>query len=129
MFQAMRCTHCTKCCQDTRMELCSADIARLVRRGYEDRSFYEIDQEGIPRLINVDGFCFFFDREKGRCREYASRPLGCVIYPVNLTEDGRAVIDDICPEWESISKEELAEKAARLRKLLRTIDAESALRR
>ncbi len=125
----MRCTHCTKCCQDTRMELCQADIARLVRRGHRQEDFCEIGDDGVPRLVNVDGFCFFFDREKGRCREYPSRPLGCAIYPVNLTEDGKAVLDEICPESESISREELAEKAARLRKLLRTIDAEAALRR
>ncbi|NLX48197.1 MAG: YkgJ family cysteine cluster protein [Euryarchaeota archaeon] len=129
MLSAMRCTHCTKCCQDTRMELSAADIARLVRRGYVDGSFYRVDHDGIPRLVNVDGYCFFFDLGKGRCREYASRPLGCVIYPINLTEDGEAVIDDVCPEGESISHEELVEKAARLRKLLRTIDAEAAVRR
>lgn len=124
----MRCTHCTKCCQDTRMELCEADIARLVRRGHRREDFSEIGDDGIPRLVNVDGYCIFFDRENGRCREYRSRPLGCAIYPVNLTEDGEAVLDEVCPERESMSREELAEKASRLRRLLRTIDAEAAKR-
>jgi len=111
------------------MELCEADIARLVRRGHRREDFCDIGDDGIPRLVNVNGFCFFFDREKGRCLEYRSRPLGCVIYPVNLTEDGETVLDETCPESGSMSREELAEKAERLRKLLRTIDAEAALRR
>jgi len=111
------------------MELCKADIARLVRRGYRQEEFCEIGPDGIPRLVNVDGYCYFFDREIGRCREYASRPLGCALYPVNLTEDGEAVMDEICPEWRSITKEELAEKGVRLRKLLATIDTEAAGRR
>ncbi len=108
------------------MELCKADIARLVRRGHPDGSFYTIGEDGIPRLRNEQGFCVLFDREKKRCSEYAARPLGCTIYPVNLTEDGEAVVDELCPEGNSISKQELAEKASRLRRLLRTIDSEAA---
>lgn len=125
----MRCTHCTKCCQDTRMELCEADISRLVRRGHADGSFYETGKDGIPRLINEQGFCVLFDREKRRCKEYASRPLGCTIYPVNLTEDGETVIDDLCPEGDSLSDQEIAEKGRRLKRLLDTIDAEAKRRR
>ncbi|MCG7845374.1 MAG: YkgJ family cysteine cluster protein [Methanomassiliicoccales archaeon] len=125
----MRCTHCTKCCQDTRMELCQADIARLERRGHRAQDFMVVGEDGIPRLRNEDGFCHFFDRGRKRCREYASRPLGCVIYPVNLTEDGEVVVDELCPEWRSLSSEEMAERGKRLRKLLDTIDAEAAVRR
>lgn len=125
----MRCTHCTKCCQDTRMELCRADIARLVRRGHADGSFYEIGEDGIPRLINEQGFCVLFDRERRRCSEYAARPLGCAIYPVNLTEEGEVVIDELCPEGDSLTEQEIMEKGRRLRRLLSTIDAEADRRR
>jgi len=111
------------------MELCQADISRLVRRGHADGSFYEIGEDGIPRLINEDGYCVLFDRAKGRCGEYASRPLGCALYPVNLTEDGEAVLDDLCPEGGGMSKEELERKGSRLRSLLATIDAEAARRK
>jgi len=110
------------------MELCQADIARLVRRGRADGSFYEIGEDGIPRLINEQGYCVLFDRERKRCTEYASRPLGCTIYPVNLTEDGEVVVDALCPEGDSLSEEEIAVKGRRLRQLLRTIDAEAERR-
>lgn len=110
------------------MELCQADIARLVRRGHADGSFYMIDKDGIPRLINEQGHCILFDRGRKRCSEYAARPLGCSIYPVNLTEDGEVVVDSLCPEGESLSDEEIAEKGKRLRSLLGTIDAEAEKR-
>jgi hypothetical protein len=111
------------------MELCQADIDRLERRGYRAKDFCELGPDGIPRLRNVDGRCCFFDHDKGRCREYASRPLGCVIYPVNLTDDGVVVIDELCPEWRTVSSKEMSEKGRRLRRLLDTIDAEAAGRR
>ncbi|TFG55086.1 MAG: YkgJ family cysteine cluster protein [Methanomassiliicoccus sp.] len=122
----MRCSHCTKCCQDTQMELCRTDIARLVRRGYQENDFYSIGEDGIPRLKNVDGHCYFFDGEKKRCKEYASRPLGCSIYPVNLTDDGEIVIDELCPEGGTLTRDEVQEKGRRLRRLLDTIDAEAS---
>jgi hypothetical protein len=111
------------------MELCKADIARLVRRGHADGSFYQIGEDGIPRLINEGGYCVLFDRERHRCREYAARPLGCSIYPVNLTEDGEVVVDTLCPEKDTLSHQEIAEKGERLKRLLDTIDAEAQRRR
>lgn len=85
-------------------------------------------QDRIPRLRNVDGHCFFFDPDKKRCREYAARPLGCGIYPVNLTDEGDIIIDDLCPEGRTLTKEEVQEKGQRLRRLLDTIDAEAIKR-
>ncbi len=111
------------------MELCNADIARLVRRGHVDGSFYEVGEDGIPRLTNEQGFCVLFDRENQRCGEYVARPLGCAIYPVNLTEDGEVMIDPFCPEGGSLSDQEISEKGRRLKRLLDTIDAESERRR
>ena len=111
------------------MELCRADIVRLERRGHRAKDFFTVEEDGILRLRNVDGFCYFFDRKRRRCREYASRPLGCVIYPVNLTEDGKIMVDELCPEWRTVPSAEVAEKGRRLRRLLNTIDAEAARRR
>jgi len=107
------------------MELCKADIARLVRRGYREDDFLSIGEDGIPRLKNAKGHCYFFDRERKRCREYASRPLGCSIYPVNLTDDGEIVIDELCPEGGTLTPDEVQEKGRRLHRLLDTIDAEA----
>lgn len=110
------------------MELCRADIARLVRRGHADGSFYEVGEDGIPRLMNQQGYCVLFDRERRRCSEYTARPLGCSIYPVNLTEDGETVVDTLCPEGDSLSDQEISEKGRRLKRLLDTIDAEAEKR-
>src|SRR5512133_345761 len=103
----MRCSHCRKCCQDTMMELSEADIARLERRGYPRDDFCYIGVDQIPRLRNVGVWCYFFDPEKSRCREYAARPLGCALYPVNVDEDDRSVIDSLCPQAGTIGAQEL----------------------
>jgi uncharacterized protein len=124
----MRCSHCQKCCQDTKMELCKADISRLERRGHLADDFCEMGLDGIPRLRNDDGYCHFFDRERKRCKEYASRPLGCCIYPVNMDEDGELVLDELCPEADTMTKDEMMEKGKRLGRLLATIDSEAAAR-
>jgi len=124
----MRCSHCQRCCQDTMMELSGADIARLERRGHQRSEFSYIGVDGIPRLRNIGVWCFFYDPEEQRCREYASRPLGCALYPVNIDEDGGIVIDGLCPEAKSITAQELQLKGKRLKMLLDTIDSESRRR-
>jgi Fe-S-cluster containining protein len=121
----MRCSHCEKCCQETEMELCDADIERLERRGYRREDFSQIGADGIPRLRNVGSFCFFYNHERKRCTEYAARPLGCVIYPVNLSDDGEIVIDESCPTADTLTQEEIGSKGQRLRQLLETIDQEA----
>jgi Fe-S-cluster containining protein len=107
------------------MELCRADRLRLVRKGYREEDFCSRGEDGIYRLVNVNGHCFFFDPERRRCREYSARPLGCSIYPVNLTEDGEIVLDSLCPEGNTLSDQEVLEKGRRLKRLLETIDAEA----
>jgi Fe-S-cluster containining protein len=121
----MRCSHCEKCCEDTEMELCNADIQRLERRGYAKGDFSCRGADGISRLRNVENYCFFYDRDRRRCREYASRPLGCVIYPVNLTLEGKVVVDSLCPEAGTLSQDEIESEGRRLRLLLDTIVLEA----
>lgn len=125
---SMRCTHCDKCCQDTEMQLCEADIVRLERGGYDRNDFANLGDDGIPRLRNSDGYCYFYNRENRRCREYRRRPLGCVIYPVNLSTEGDLVVDDLCPEASSVGEGELGRKGRRLRRLLDTIALEARRR-
>jgi len=107
------------------MELCTADIARLERRGYKKDDFSRPGTDGVPRLRNVDAHCFFYDHDRKRCKEYARRPLGCVIYPVNMTADGEIVIDRLCPEADTLTPEEIESKGQRLRLLLDTIHLEA----
>lgn len=121
----MRCSHCEKCCRDTEMELCRADIARLVRRGYQRDDFSHVGADGIPRLRNAGAYCFFYDRDRKRCKEYAHRPLGCAIYPIILSTGGEIIIDSLCPEADTVTQNEIESKGQRLRRLLDTIDLEA----
>ena len=121
----MRCSHCEKCCEDTEMELCKADIARLERRGYKKDDFSRSGTDGVTRLRNVGAYCFFYDHDLKRCKEYTRRPLGCVNYPINSTPDGEIVIDRLCPEAETLTPEEIESKGKRLRLLLDTICLEA----
>jgi Fe-S-cluster containining protein len=107
------------------MELCNADIARLERRGYHKDDFSCRGADAIPRLRNVGAYCFFYDRDRKRCKEYASRPRGCVIYPVNLTSEGEVIIDDLCPEAGTLTRDEIDSKGRRLRLLLDIINREA----
>ncbi len=104
------------------MELCNADIARLERNGHNREDFVIRGVDGIPRLRNMNGYCFFYDHDRKRCMEYSRRPLGCVIYPVNLSSvDGEVTVDELCPEASSVSREEMDVNGRRLRMLLDTI--------
>ena len=107
------------------MELCRADIARLERRGYERDDFSRAGADGIPRLRNSGGYCFFYDRDRKRCKEYASRPRGCAIYPVILSPKGEIVIDRLCPEADTLTLDEIGSKGRRLQRLLDRIDLEA----
>ncbi|WP_019176542.1 YkgJ family cysteine cluster protein [Methanomassiliicoccus luminyensis] len=121
----MRCSHCQECCRETMMELSRADISRLERRGYRRDDFCYVGVDGIPRLKNAGVWCFFYDPERRRCREYQSRPLGCALYPVNIDEDGAFMIDALCPEGDTLTHQELKLKGKRLKALIATIDAEA----
>ncbi len=107
------------------MELSLSDIRRLERRGYGRADFCFCGVDGIYRLRNVGVWCFFYDHEKKRCNEYAARPLGCFLYPVNLSDEGGIVIDTLCPESHTLSAKEIEVKGKRLKSLLRTIDSEA----
>lgn len=109
------------------MELCEADMAKLERKGYQRNDFSTSDGKSV-RLSNVDGFCFFYDRTSKRCKEYPSRPIGCSIYPVILSDSNEIVIDDLCPDGDTLNEKEILERAIRLRSLIETIDREAAKR-
>lgn len=121
----MRCTRCGECCRDTKMELCRADVVRLERAGHARDEFSSMEPEGVRRLRNVDGHCVFYDPASKRCKEYARRPLGCVIYPVNLSPDGGVLVDDLCPEAHTVTRAELDDEGRRLRMLIDTIRSEA----
>jgi len=76
------------------MSLRIADVQRIEAAGHRD--FYSEDADGFLRLKNVDGRCIFLDN--GRCAVYASRPEGCVLYPmIYYTDCDAPGLHDFCP--------------------------------
>ena len=107
------------------MELSNEDIKRLKETGYRLEEFAVID-EGVTRLRNVDGCCYFYSRADKRCRIYLKRPLGCHLYPIVYLADEGAIVDELCPMGQTISEQELRTKGKILNKLLKKLDNEGA---
>jgi len=121
----VRCSNCGICCEETIMELSSEDIERLEEKGFRLEEFAVID-DGVTRLRNVDGYCYFYSRADKKCRIYKDRPLGCYLYPVVYLANEGAMIDELCPMGQTISEQELRTKGKILDKLLKKIENESA---
>ena len=121
----MRCSNCGICCEETEMELSSEDIERLEENGYRLEEFAVI-ADGVARLRNVDGYCYFYIRVDKKCQIYEKRPLGCYLYPVVYLANEGAIVDELCPMGQTISEQELRTKGKILDKLLKKIDNESA---
>ena len=121
----MRCSNCGICCEETMMELSSEDIERLEEKGYRLEEFAVID-DGVTRLRNVDGYCYFYSRADKKCQIYEDRPLGCYLYPVVYLANEGAMVDELCPMRQTISEQELRTKGKILDKLLKKIENESA---
>ncbi|MEM1565847.1 MAG: YkgJ family cysteine cluster protein [Candidatus Bathyarchaeia archaeon] len=119
----MRCLRCGKCCRQTVMELSWSDIQRLVNAGFHIEDFVRM-YGGVPRLRNVNGWCYFYSVSKRRCKVYKLRPLGCRIYPVIYVEGEGFVLDKLCPMKHTVSEREFKIKAKALKKLLAKIDSE-----
>jgi Fe-S-cluster containining protein len=105
------------------MELSSNDIERLEETGYRREEFAVVD-DGVTRLRNVGGWCYFYSLADKKCRAYGKRPLGCYLYPVVYMADEGAVIDELCPMGQTISEQELRTKGKILDKLLKKMNNE-----
>jgi len=111
------------------MLLSNEDIKRLEKKGFHKKFFMKTDKSGYAQLRNRNGYCVFYDLKKRQCNVYTDRPSGCNVYPVILDVEKGIIIDDICPEGDSISVEEKAEKGKAVVKLLERIDEEAKNRR
>ena len=101
---------CGLCCFQTEMPLSEEDIRRLEKLGYRKEDF-SILVDGIRRLRNVSGRCFFLSSDN-RCVIYSGRPEGCRLYPAVLNPETMEVeVDDTCPKAASLSVEEEVKKA------------------
>jgi Fe-S-cluster containining protein len=105
------------------MELSNSDIERLEKAGFRREEFTVAD-DGVIRLRNVDGWCYFYSLPEKRCRVYKKRPLGCYLYPVVYLTKDCITVDTLCPMGQTISKQELRTKGKLLIKLLKKIDTE-----
>lgn len=125
----MHCSHCGICCTETEMLLSKKDITLLEKQGFNRNQFAKLDRQGFAQLKNVDGYCFFYDRSRQRCKVYSNRPAGCRVYPVVLDEETGIILDDICPERGTINDIEKSLKGQRVIKLLDKIDSEALVRK
>jgi len=105
------------------MELSNKDIKRLVEAGYRLEEFAVMD-DGVTRLKNVDGWCYFYSLTDKKCQVYEKRPLGCYLYPVVYLANEGAMVDELCPMGQTVSEQELRTKAKILDKLLKKMDDE-----
>jgi Fe-S-cluster containining protein len=111
------------------MLLSEEDIGLLEKTRRDQDKFAHFTKRGYARLRNRRGCCVFYDSEKHRCKVYKHRPLGCRIYPVIYSEEEGAIVDDLCPESNTVSATEVESKTAKLTKLLQNIDNEAKKRR
>ena len=119
----VRCSTCGMCCEETFIALSSEDIERLEAMGYRLEEFAVVD-DGVTRLRNVDGYCFFYSRADKKCQIYENRPVGCYLYPVVYLANEGAIVDELCPMGQTISEQELRTKGKILEKHLKKIDSE-----
>jgi Fe-S-cluster containining protein len=124
----VKCARCGRCCLDTRMELSEEDVERLEELGFRREDFSIEGEDSILRLRNVGGHCYFLVKAEARCRVYQHRPRGCVIYPVNIAEDGVIVLDEECKAAKTVTQAEADRKGTELRILVSKIDSEAAAR-
>jgi hypothetical protein len=112
---------CGKCCYETEMPLTREDLERIKALGFDENDF-SILVEGVWRLRNVDGKCYFL--EENMCTIYEFRPEGCRIYPLVLSNGG-VVVDDLCPRKEEVESnltEELVKEAEKaLEKIVKEV--------
>jgi len=114
---------CAKCCYDTEMILSRADIQRIVELGFEEKDFCVYDNEGFPKLRNVNGACFFLSEKQ--CQIYRSRPQGCRYYPIIYdSSQGKVVLDSDCPLAPQLSQKILLQFEREIKKFVKTLFAE-----
>jgi len=101
------------------MVLTSPDIARLESLGFG--GFYEY-RGGFYRLANRGGYCVFLDPERGLCKVYEYRPIGCRAYPLVYDEEKGVTLDAECPLSGALTRGELVKGLAELEKALLEVE-------
>jgi len=101
----IRCRRCGRCCVGTEMELLPVDIERIMRLGYKLDHFARLDDEFV-RLKCVNGHCVFYNPNTRACTIYEYRPIGCRLYPLQLS-DNEIIVDPECPAANTVPRTEI----------------------
>ena len=121
------CEEIRLCCTETEMTLTREDAERIEGLGYDRTDFLVRVMAGFCELKNVDGFCFFYDKETKECRIYENRPEGCRYYPIIYdARRKKCIIDRDCPSGETVTREEVRKVCHKVRKLVDTLRQEAA---
>ena len=75
------------------MPLSLEDIKRLQNNGHQTGDFM-VNRHGERRLRNVDGQCYFLDKDG--CTVYEHRPRGCRLYPLVMDSRGKIIVHTMC---------------------------------
>ena len=113
--------YCARCCYGTEMPLTEDDVRRLERLGYRRAEFAVRGPDGVLRLRNVGGRCYFLDPRTGACRVYEHRPLGCRLYPLVCVPGLGVTVDPECPLHHLVGREAVSALAPHVRRLVRAV--------
>lgn len=114
------------CCTETEMTLTKKDVNRINSLGYSRDDYARKASDGFIELRNIDGYCYFYDRESRSCKIYDKRPEGCRYYPIvyNL-HLGTCVADRDCPSADTVTKEDIRRVCPKVKELVRQLRTEA----
>ena len=121
------CDEVRLCCVDTEMTLTKEDVKRINQLGYKGKEYLVKTDDGFCELRNVDGHCFFYDRDTKLCKVYEHRPEGCRHYPIVYHyQKKKCVTDGDCPSRMTVERAEIRKVCHKVRKLVTTLVEEAA---
>ena len=114
------------CCVDTEMTVTRKDAERISALGYKRKDFLRRTGDGFCELKNIEGYCFFYDRESKLCKIYDNRPDGCRFYPIVYDMRKRkCVVDKDCPSRETVTRQEIRKVCHKVRRLVEQLIQEA----
>ena len=87
------------------MPLTREDIEKIKSLGYDIGEF-AVRVDGEFRLKNENDKCVFLD-DKGLCKIYDYRPLGCRAYPMIIMNGSCKPDYDVCPYADLVDTEDI----------------------
>lgn len=121
------CAEVRVCCTETEMTLTRADVERIKVLGHSAKDYLVRVTAGFCELKNVDGYCYFYDRDSKKCQIYDARPEGCRWYPIIYNARSRkCAADEDCPAADTVTRNEIRKVSQRVRTLVETLRREAA---